>query len=72
MKTSSKILLSGLIGAAAGAVAGILFAPDKGKKTRAQIAKSAEDVKKSVSEFAEASKEAVEDMVKNGREKLNV
>ena len=40
---AGKIFLSVLAGAAAGAVAGILFAPDEGAKTRKKILKKGED-----------------------------
>jgi gas vesicle protein len=45
---NSKILLGIAAGAAVGALAGILFAPDKGAKTRKKIAGKAEDVSDSL------------------------
>ena len=42
--SSGKVLLGVLAGVAAGAVLGILFAPDKGSKTRKKIVDSSEDV----------------------------
>jgi gas vesicle protein len=41
--SSGKLLLGVLAGAAAGALVGILFAPDSGKETRKKIAKKSED-----------------------------
>jgi gas vesicle protein len=41
--SSGKVLLGVLAGAAAGALLGILFAPDSGDKTRKKIAKMGED-----------------------------
>jgi gas vesicle protein len=42
--STSKILLSILVGAAAGAAIGILFAPDKGSETRRKIADESQDL----------------------------
>ncbi|MEO7922832.1 MAG: YtxH domain-containing protein [Chitinophagaceae bacterium] len=41
--SSSKVLLGFVAGAAVGALAGILFAPDKGSSTRQKIATKAGD-----------------------------
>ncbi len=41
--SSGKLLLGVLAGAAAGALVGILFAPEAGDKTRKKIAKKSED-----------------------------
>jgi gas vesicle protein len=62
---SSKDVLIGLLaGAAVGAVAGILYAPDKGEKTRKKIKKQtaryAEDISDSVHEFVEELKSKIE------------
>lgn len=48
MKSSGKIFLTFLGGAAAGALAGVLLAPEKGKKSREVISKSANNLKKSL------------------------
>ncbi len=45
---SSKVLLGFLAGAATGALAGILLAPDKGSETRKKIAGKAGDITESV------------------------
>lgn len=48
--SSGKLLLGVLAGVAAGAVLGILFAPEKGAVTRKKIAKSSEDYTDSLKE----------------------
>ena len=57
----SKTMLGFLAGAAVGALAGILLAPDKGSETRKKIASKAGDIKDSVkatmNEFADKIKE---------------
>ena len=40
---SGKVILGVLAGAAAGAILGLLFAPDKGSNTRQKITKKGED-----------------------------
>jgi len=46
--SSSKLLSGLLLGAAAGAVLGILFAPDKGSETRKKISDKGGDLRDSV------------------------
>ena len=59
--SSSKILVGFLAGAAVGALAGILFAPDKGSNTRKKIATKSGDitdsVKSSFNDFIDGVKE---------------
>ena len=58
---SQKILVGFLAGAAVGALAGILFAPDKGSNTRKKIATKSGDitdsVKNSFNNFVDGVKE---------------
>lgn len=44
MKVDSKLVLGLLAGAAIGAIAGILFAPDKGSETRKKISKNTSEM----------------------------
>ena len=44
MKSSSKLIIAAGLGVVAGAVLGMLFAPDKGSATREKISDTARDV----------------------------
>ena len=46
--SKGKFLLAGLLGAAAGALGGILLAPQSGKKTRSEIASMANTIMKQI------------------------
>ncbi len=62
--SSGKVLLGVLAGFAAGAILGVLFAPDKGSVTRKKITKKGEDytekVKDKFNEFIESISEKFE------------
>ncbi len=60
MKSSGKILAAVAAGIAAGAILGILFAPDKGSETR-----------KKISERGKRFSDDAKDIVQKGKEKLN-
>ena len=78
--STGKVLLGLVAGAAAGAVLGILFAPEKGSTTRQQISEKGEDIldslktkldeflSKATSEMEDAKSEA-EDLLDKGKEK---
>jgi len=61
--SSGKVLLGLLAGVAAGALLGIMFAPDKGSVTRKKISKKGED-------FAEGVKEKFDEFLDKVSEKF--
>ncbi|HRO45152.1 YtxH domain-containing protein [Agriterribacter sp.] len=78
MKADSKVLLGLLAGAAIGAIAGILFAPDKGSETRKKITKNTSDMgdqlKHTFNDFIDtvkdkyrSAKNEVEDVAEKGK-----
>lgn len=80
--SNSKILLGLVAGVAVGALAGILFAPDKGSATRKKISGKAGDiadsVKSSFSDFVDdlkktysAGKEEVDELGDKAKAKMN-
>lgn len=56
MNRSDKTLLALIIGAATGLVAGLLFAPDKGKKTRKKISVKANELRDEIKEGIDSKK----------------
>ena len=57
-----SLIVSVVVGSLAGALLGVLFAPEKGEKTRKQLSMKGD-------EYAEAMKSEFEEFVKNMRKK---
>ena len=64
--------LSFLAGLMAGGVAGLLYAPQSGARTRRQLVNVAADAKERVGEMAEDATEAAERVVERGRSLVNM
>jgi gas vesicle protein len=64
MKTASRILLSFIVGALAGAATGILLAPDKGDVTRKKI-------KNSIDDLSKKAKETFDDLSETAKSKFH-
>lgn len=69
---TGKILLGVLAGVAAGALLGILYAPDKGYETRKKIAKKSKDyadgVTEKLNDFMEEVTEKYDSVIKKVKE----
>ena len=66
--SSSKVLLGFVAGAAVGALAGILFAPDKGTNTRKKIANKTGDITDSVKSTFSDFIDGVKDLYSGAKE----
>jgi len=75
MNTSGKILAAVAAGIAAGAVLGILFAPDKGTETRRKISeqgkKIADGIKIKINKGKEKFNDLKEDIEQKVKEKMD-
>jgi gas vesicle protein len=80
--SAGKIITGVLIGAAAGAILGVLFAPDSGSETRRKISERSSDLadtlKNKFNDFVDAvsdkfqgAKDQAKNMAQQGREKMD-
>ena len=70
MNTTEKVVISVLAGAAAGAILGVLFAPDKGSETRKKIAKKSSDTVNNVKSKIAGLMDGVAEKFEEGKEEL--
>ena len=68
--SSGKVILGFLAGAAAGAMLGILFAPDKGSETRKKIADKGEGLLDDAKEKVNKLMDDLHDQVDSAKEKV--
>ncbi|HEY6063280.1 MAG TPA: YtxH domain-containing protein [Chitinophagaceae bacterium] len=71
MNNSGKILAAVAAGIAAGAVLGILFAPDKGSETRRKISEQGKKMADGIKVKINQGKEKFEDLKERGKEKFD-
>jgi len=69
--SSGKVVLGLLAGVAAGALAGILFAPEKGSKTRKRILKQGEDYVDAVKDKFDELLDVVNEKVEKVKEEVS-
>jgi gas vesicle protein len=69
--SSGKVLLGVLAGVAAGALLGVLFAPDKGWNTRKMIAKKADDYADALQDKFKEFMETASEKIENAKEQVS-
>jgi gas vesicle protein len=62
MKKTSSLILTVLITAGIGLLAGLLFAPQSGRRTRRKLIRKARRLNSDVQHFAQSSNESIKDV----------
>ena len=65
--STSRVIISFLVGAAVGGALGILLAPDKGTETRRKIVEKGTEIGDSISEFGGTIKDKFNQMVNGAK-----
>lgn len=71
MSNNSNTIVAIIAGAAVGAAIGILFAPDKGSKTRSKIKEGIDDAKHNLQDSFEASSEVLREKFTNATQNFD-
>ena len=68
MNNASKLLVAGVAGAAVGAAAALLLAPDKGSETRKKLMSKVKSAKSSLDGLVGKGEEKLTDFVNKGKQ----
>lgn len=71
MTDTQKIVLAGVVGAAAGAIAGILLAPESGSDTRQKLTNSLDGLTGNLDELRQKGKEMIDHLRASGDEMVS-
>ncbi|MCR4291509.1 MAG: YtxH domain-containing protein [Candidatus Kuenenia sp.] len=72
MENTSKIIIAALVGAAAGAIAGLLLAPKSGKETRQDITGGFSTLKDKLADLVSQGEEITSEKIEVLKEKIKM